>query len=121
MDYFNIDPDEHLLPPNEVRFLSLTAEPYPDGHRVHVTLQLTPFQQPPCLELTLVDSQGIDAGSVSIIEPPHRNEEITMHIRNTIKASGYLILTARVYYPENEDQDKRSIEIMIPDISEDLH
>jgi hypothetical protein len=119
MDYFNIDPDEHLLPPNEVRFISLTAEPYPDGYRLHVRLQLTPFQQPPCLELSLVDSQGLDAGSVSIIEPPHRNEEITMHIRNTIKPSGKFILTARIFYPEIEDLDKLSIEIIIPDKSED--
>lgn len=115
MDYFNIDPSELLLPPNEVRFVSLAADPYPDGQRMHVRLQLTPFQQPPCLELTLVDSLGMDAGSVSIIEPPHKNEEITMHIRNTIKASGKFILTARIYYPENEDQDILSIEIIIPD------
>lgn len=119
MDYFNIDPDEQLLPPNEIRLVSLKAEPYPDGQRIHVRLQLTPFQQPPCLELTLVDSQGIDAGSVSIIEPPHKNEEITMHIRNSIKASGKFILTARIYYPEIEDQDTLSIEINIPDKSED--
>lgn len=114
MGYFNIDPDEIRMPPGEVRIVSLQAEPFPDSYRIQVRLQLTPFQNPPCLELSLFEMDGTEAGSVSIIEPPRWKHELIMHIRNKIPSSQKYILSARVFYPESEDLDKQTIEIEMP-------
>jgi len=117
MDYFDLDLTEQRLPPEETRFLSLQVEPYPDGRRVHVNLQLTPFLQPPCIDLSLVDSLGNSICSVSIIEPPRWEQEITMHLRNLSLSSGEFTLSACLFYPEREDLDQRSIKFMIPGVS----
>ena len=33
------------MTPEETRITSLTAEPYPDGYRLHVNIEITPFQK----------------------------------------------------------------------------
>ena len=55
MEFFLNDPQVHRLPPNQTRLLDLRAEPYPDGRRMRVALELTPFEQRPYIELTLTD------------------------------------------------------------------
>ena len=42
MDIFFQDPTDIPLPPEEVRIRELTAEPWPDGRRVRVYVELTP-------------------------------------------------------------------------------
>jgi hypothetical protein len=115
MNFFNIDPDLKRLPPEETRIISLDAKPYEDGRRVHIYLELTPFQQPPYIEFNLTDSQGNDAGSASIIEPPRWKHELTMHIKYSKQTTGEFQLTARLFYPEKEEQDKRVITFTLPD------
>lgn len=119
MDFFNIDSIEIRQSPTEVRFKSIQVEPFSDGKRVHVKIHLTPFQRPPCLELSLEDPNGNEASSVSIIEPPHWIQELTMHIRISVKPPGRLILNARLFYPDIEGYDSRSVEIMVPEATED--
>lgn len=92
-------PDIRRLPPEQVRILDLQAEPYPDGQRVHVNLEITPFEKRPHLEVTLSDAQGNEVGSVSIVEPMSWRLEFTMHIRGYPNAGLYTLLV-RLYYPE---------------------
>ncbi|HBG75053.1 MAG: hypothetical protein A2X25_04395 [Chloroflexi bacterium GWB2_49_20] len=114
MDFFNIDPDLKRLPPKETRIISLDAKPYEDGRRVHIYLELTPFQQSPYIELNLTDSLGNDAGSASIIEPPRWKHELTMHIKSSKQNTVEFQLTARLFYPEKEEVDKRVVTFNIP-------
>lgn len=96
-------PDQHSdirrLPPEQVRILDLQAEPYPDGQRVHVNLEITPFEKRPHLEVSLNDAQGNEVGSVGIVEPMSWRLEFTMHIRGDPNAGLYTLLV-RLYYPE---------------------
>lgn len=84
MSRFNpFQQDENALPPEEVRFLDLHVEPWPDdSRRVRVHVSLTPFQQPPNLELSIVDPQDREVSHVSIIENIDFKFVLTMHLRD---------------------------------------
>ena len=64
-------PEDHLnrMTPEETRITSLSAEPYPDGRRLHVNIEMTPFQKRPHLEITLTNGEGAEVASVSVVEP----------------------------------------------------
>lgn len=112
--FFNIPDDPNIipLPPSEVRIRELSAEPYPDGGRVRVNLETTPFQQRPWLEATLLDADGDEVTSASIIEPLNWKIEFTMHVRRTPPQGTYTLL-ARLFYPEQPENDRREIQFSI--------
>jgi hypothetical protein len=112
--FFNIpdDPDIIPLPPAEVRIKELSAEPYSDGERIRVNLETTPFQQRPWLEATLFDAQGEEVASASIIEPLNWKIEFTMHVRRT-PPQGTYTLSARLFYPEQPENDRREVQVSI--------
>jgi hypothetical protein len=95
--------------PEDVRIEDLRAEPYPDGCRVRVALELTPFQQPPAIELILMNETGEEVASASIVEPVAWKLELTLHIRHSEPTLGSYSLAARVIYPEMEDVDQRTL------------
>jgi hypothetical protein len=116
MDYFNIDPDLTRYPPEETHIISLEVKPYEDGRRIHIFLEITPFQQPPFIEFSIRDAQGNDAGSASIIEPPRWKHELTMHIKYSEQLTGDFQLTTRLFYPDIENQDMKVITFNIPEV-----
>ena len=97
MDIFFQDPNEIPLPPEEVRIQSLRVEPYPDGKRLRVYLEVDPFQKKPNAELTITDKVGDIASNVSILESMTRKMELTMHLRGVSQNPPYTLL-AKVYY-----------------------
>jgi hypothetical protein len=101
MDLFFADPSEVPLPPAEVRIRSLSVDPYPDGRRLRVKLELDPFQKRPNLDLTLTDSQGNELSSAFIIQSMTRQMELVMHLRRP--ASGLLTLQVELYYTSFPD------------------
>jgi len=117
MDFFNIDSDLKRYPPEETRIVSIDLKPYDDGRRIRIYLEITPFQKPPFIEFNLIDADGNDAGSTSIIEPPRWKHELTMHIKYSKQTTGEFKLSVRLFYPEIEDQDKRVITFNLPDMN----
>jgi hypothetical protein len=110
MDAFFLDPNIERFPPESVRILDLRADPYPDGRRVRVGLELTPFLQRPEIELTLADDAGNPCGSASLIEPMGWNLELTLHIRSTQhEARNTFTLTAVLSYPDLGETDRRQV------------
>lgn len=111
---FNIPDDPNIvpLPPEEVRIKNLTAELYPDGKRLRVNLEITPFQTRPWIEATLLDAEGDEVSSANIIEPLSWRIEFTLHVRRT-PAQGRYTLSARLYYPDQPDNDRRDLQIEI--------
>lgn len=91
--------DENALPPEEVRIIDLHVEPWPDGKRVRVHLTLTPFQQPPDLELTLFNEQNHEVSHVTIVENIDYKLVLTMHLR-VAEPQGKFTLKAIVNYQE---------------------
>lgn len=93
-------PEDHLqrMTPEETRITSLTAEPYSDGYRLRVNIEITPFQKRPHIEVALSDADGDEVASSSIIEPLSWKIEFTMHIRGELKNP--YTLEARLFYPD---------------------
>lgn len=107
MDIFLQDPNEIPLPPAEVRIETLTADPYPDGRRVRVSLTVTPFQQRPNLDIIVTNPSGDQLAQASIIESMTRKMELTLHLRGP-QPLGSHHLEAVLFYekrlPAPEDQ-----------------
>jgi hypothetical protein len=82
--------EEVPLPPEQVRFTSVRAQIYPDGRRVKIKMEITPFLQPPDIEVQAYNPQGNLVASASIIEIGSRDMEITLHLRGEISSGEYL-------------------------------
>jgi hypothetical protein len=100
------------LPPEEVRITGFHAEPYPEGQRVRVTLEMTPFQKRPWLEVVMLDSEGEEVTTANIIEPLNYKIELTMHIRRAESVGKYKLI-ARLFYPEQGDNDQKEFDFEI--------
>ena len=92
----------------------LRAEPDPDGKRLRIALDLTPFQQRPYIELSLTDSDGIEVASASIVEPVGWKLELTLHIRKIGATAGNYSLAASLSYPDLGEVDRRTLTVIIP-------
>lgn len=114
MEFFLNDPEIKRVAPEATRILDLRAEPYPDGRRVRVALDLTPFQKRPEIEFVLTDAQGHEAGSATVVEPVAWKLELTLHNRKTGPTSGEYSLRAQLSYPELGKIDQREVTLTIP-------
>jgi hypothetical protein len=97
MDIYFTDPNEVPLPPEEVRIRELRAEPWEDGRRVHVYLELDPSQQRPNADLLIMDEGERVFAATSIIESIERRIELTMHLR-AANPGGRYQLSATVFF-----------------------
>lgn len=100
-DVFFANTDEIPLPPNEVRIRQLTAKPRPDGARIDVVFELTPFQRRPNLEVAITDAQGREVSALSIVEAIDHKMNFTMHLRHA-NTQGSYVLQLRVFYADVE-------------------
>ncbi len=108
MDFFFPEDNLTRAVPEETHIHTLNAEPYPDGHRLRVNLEVTPFQKRPYIEVALLNGAGDEVASTSIVEPLSWKLEFTMHIRGEL--NNPYTLNARLYYPEGGPSDEpRSI------------
>lgn len=98
MDFFFPEDNLQRMTPEETQITSLSAEPYPDGYRLRVNIEITPFQKRPYLEITLSDADGEEIASSSIVEPLTWKLEFTMHIRGELK-NPYTV-EAKLFYPD---------------------
>ena len=109
MDFFFPEDNLQRMTPEETQITSLSAEPYPDGYRLRVHIEVTPFQKRPHLEVTLVDADGEEIGSSSIVEPLSWKLEFTMHIRGELRNP--YTLEARLYYPDGPAAEPRTFSV----------
>jgi hypothetical protein len=114
MNFFFPDDLTPRLPPEEVRVTELRAEPYPDGGRVRVNLEITPFQTRPHVDVTLFDSEGNEVAETSLIEPMIWKLEFTLHVRGKADPAGGYRLEARLYYPDGPAAEPVCIQFVIP-------
>ena len=98
MDFFFPEDNLQRATPEETHITSLTAEPYPDGERVRVDIEMTPFQTRPYLEVSLTDANGDEIATASIVEPMSWKLEFTMHLRGA-NANPFKI-AAMLFYPD---------------------
>ena len=105
MDFFFPEDNLTRAVPEETKITSLSAETYPDGRRLRVNLEVTPFQKRPYIEVILNNAEGNEVASTSIVEPLSWKLEFTMHVRGDI-ANPYT-LNARLYYPEGPTNEPK--------------
>lgn len=117
-DLFFFEAAEAPQPRDEIRITELTASPYPDGSRVRITINLTPFLERPNLELSAQKVDGPVVAEMSVIETMHHVLEFTMHIRGVETLAGDYSLKAELFYDEREaPQDVRELSFRIEDTS----
>ncbi len=98
MDFFFPEDNLQRATPAETHITKLTAEPYPDGQRVRVDLEITPFQTRPYIEVKLTDANTDEVATASIVEPMSWKLEFTMHLRGA-NANPFKI-EAKLFYPD---------------------
>jgi len=98
MEFFFPEDMLNRMTPEETHITALTAEPYPDGRRLRVNLEITPFQSRPYIEVTLNNSEGEEVASASVVEPMSWKLEFTMHLRGARNSP--FTLEARLFYPD---------------------
>lgn len=108
------------LPPEEVRILKLVGEPYPDGKRVRINLDMTPYQVRPHLDMVMLNPQGNIVANISIIEPMAWKQEFTVHVREA-RQDGEYKLIARLFYPPRDAEDPKLFRLDIPVEDTDFH
>lgn len=105
MDIFFTDPTEVPLPPDEIRIRSLRAEPWPDGMRVRVYLEIDPFQKRPNAEIRILDEANREVASLNVIETIERKMEFTMHLRRN-DPRGRFQVDALLFYSEPVESEE---------------
>jgi hypothetical protein len=82
------DPDEAPRPPAEVRITDVRVDLLPDGRRVVVSIELTPFFEKPDLDVTLV-RDGVEERSLSVVGAMQPQMQLTMHLPSTNPSGSY--------------------------------
>lgn len=106
MEFFFPEDNLDRAVPEETYITSLSAEPYPDGQRLRVNIEITPFQKRPHLEVTLTNGNGNEVASTSIVEPLSWKIEFTMHLRDEL--NNPYTLDATLYYPDGPSKEPQT-------------
>ena len=101
MSFFFPEDDLQRMSPADTHITSLSAEPYPDGERVRVNIEMTPFAVRPYIEVSLTDANADEVATASIVEPLAWKLEFTMHLRGA--TAGPFRLEARLHYPDGPE------------------
>jgi hypothetical protein len=98
------------LPRDEVRILDLKVNPYPDGQRIHVIIELTPFIEKPNGDVVVMDKDGHKVADTCFIETVIPKFEMTLHLPQGVRSDGEYSIGVTIFYTNEitgEDQDKR--------------
>ena len=108
--------DKVPRPKDEIRIEELVITPYPDRFRIHLHIQVTPFQERPNLLLVAHDENDRIVSELNVIETMHYDMEFTMHLRNVQDPAGVYTLTADLFYEtRNPPQDRRIETFVVPE------
>ena len=102
IDFFD-DPQKTPRSRTEVRINQLGLFIYPDGRRLAVGFDITPFLERPSIEVNIYNSRGESAGSLNVIETLETNFNLTMHLRDRAPTELYTI-EAELYYLTTENE-----------------
>ncbi|MEM7800491.1 MAG: hypothetical protein AAF633_14950 [Chloroflexota bacterium] len=93
----------------DVRLLRTRLEVAPEGKRVAIDFELTPFIERPTIELRLFDDEQRPAGLLKIIETLDTFNRVVMHLRDSQTTSHYTF-NIRVYFA-NIDEDMQRMDV----------
>jgi hypothetical protein len=113
MDLHFVEPDETPVPPEQIRVRRLVLHPMPDGRRVRVQLELTPFLERPTVDVTVTDSSGDTVAATSIIETVDHELEFTLHLRRPGGPGGNS-MRVEAGYEQQSPVDVKEVEFELP-------
>lgn len=100
-------------PRDKIKIERVESQPYPDGWRVKVTIEVTPFQERPSLEIRVRSGQRI-VSELSVIETMHRLMEFTVHVWGVSSPAGQYVTEVDLYYEDRTKiQDHREFTFAI--------
>jgi hypothetical protein len=91
------DPAQSPRSREDVRINQLGLYIYPEGRRLAVGFDITPFIERPSVQVELYNSRGEPAGSLTVIESLDSSFTLTMHLRDRSPTEQYR-LEAELYY-----------------------
>src|SRR5690349_18412908 len=97
-------------PREKIKIESIEAKPYPDGWRVRIVVDVTPFQERPSLEISVRSEQGHVVSELSVIETMVRHMEFPGHIRGVQSPFGEYGARASLYFGEDPAGVQHSLE-----------
>jgi len=111
--FFN-DPKEVRLPPEEVRLRNVQVIAHPQGDRLRVRVELSPFLERPNIRVSITDQAGKAIAQTDILETMQSNLEFTMHLRGAEMRREYTV-EAQVYYQKIPVPSEIPMDIHLPD------
>jgi hypothetical protein len=107
---------EDAVPPAEVRFEELRAEPLGDPQKVRIYIKVTPFQVQPSIRAAIHNAAGEAVVNASIIETMQHHMVLTLHLRLPDPSGAYK-LAAELYYEDLGviDKSETSFEVAPPE------
>jgi hypothetical protein len=112
MDLNFVEPSEIPVPPDQVRIRQLNIQPMRDGARLTVEIGLTPFQEPPTIEVVILDSLHQAVASTSIIEAMTHHLSFTMHLQDSGSEKAYQAVCT-VRYIDGPIVDERELTLKL--------
>ena len=97
-------------PREEVKIENVKIIPYPEGTRIHIEVEVTPFSERPNLILAIHDENDNLVSELNIIETMHFNMEFTMHLRGIEDPEGAYSLTVELFYENRKPPQSQVIE-----------
>jgi hypothetical protein len=116
MELSFFDSNEAPVPPEDVRVRSLNVEPYPDGKRLALDLDVTPFQEAPDLAIRIQDRHDNLIASTDVIEASDPKMRLTIHIRGPAP-QGPLAAVVEVHYQDQGQVDSKQVGFEFPNES----
>ena len=115
-DYLHaFNPSDDAVDPDQVKVISLSAEPLNELQKVRVNIELTPFKQLPDINFIIIDaSNDVEVSSTNMIESVLDHINFVMHIRKSLETiPGKYTLTAQVIYRDIGMVDQKNIQFTI--------
>lgn len=86
----------------EVRLTSIAIKPYADGRRMKLSFALTPFEERPSVDMSVINAAGHEVATLSLIEAMDTQFDFTVHLRGPEPAGAHTLHLA-VFYPESDE------------------
>ena len=100
--------------PADVRFVAVKVEPYPDRQRLKLSYEVTPFLERPSVEIRMLDPQGADLGSITIIDIVVPHFSLTAHLRSEVPQAMAVRVVSTLGYDSLPEVDRHEIVVDLP-------
>ncbi len=104
IEFFD-NPLQELRSRGKVRFNQLGIYVFEDRQRIAVGFDITPFRERPSIDVSIVNHDGVEEASLSVIEAMQASFNLTMHLREPDSDPNYHI-RASLYYRADSGEKK---------------